>query len=184
MKTLCLMGTLALLSGCVPSLHPLYTDKDIISDPALQGEWSTGEKKDSWKFVKENDKLFTATYTDEKGKPGRFEAHLLKIKDRMFLDLFPSDPELKENEYFKWHLFPVHTFIRVYQIEPTLKMAMFNPSWFVDFLAKSPQSLKHEIVGDRIVLTAQPKELQAFLIKHEDSKEIHFEPIELRRRAN
>ena len=62
---------------------------------------------------------------------------------------------------------PVHSFMRVQQIEPTFQMAMMKPDWIKKFLQKNPTAISHEDVDGTIVLTAQPKELQAFLIKHE-----------------
>ena len=34
---LVLISFLIVLAGCVPSLNPLYTDRDVIFDPALLG---------------------------------------------------------------------------------------------------------------------------------------------------
>ena len=54
---------------------------------------------------------------------------------------------------------------------------MMNPDWIKRFLQKNPDAIKHEKVdfniamSDNILLTAQPKELQAFLIKHEKTQD-------------
>jgi len=37
--TVLIIGIALVASACVPSLHPLYTDKDLIFEPALLGEW-------------------------------------------------------------------------------------------------------------------------------------------------
>ncbi|MDX1951442.1 MAG: hypothetical protein SFY81_04615, partial [Verrucomicrobiota bacterium] len=39
------------LTGCVPSLSPIYTDKDLISDKNLEGTFTEGET-DQWTFTK------------------------------------------------------------------------------------------------------------------------------------
>ena len=89
-----LVGMLAalMLSGCIVSLHPLYTKKDIIFEPDLIGQWSykgEGERKGTWEFQKLWDNKYKLVHTDEDGKEGRFLAILLKVKDQMFLDLQP-----------------------------------------------------------------------------------------------
>ena len=42
---------LLLISGCVPSLHALYTDQDTIFDRALLGVWTTGNGQESSAFA-------------------------------------------------------------------------------------------------------------------------------------
>ncbi len=171
-----LVGLLLVLGGCVPSLHPLYTEKDLIFDPALLGEWTLGKNnKESWTFTKAGEKQYQLVYIDDEGKEGKFCVHLLKIEGRLFLDLFPmeldskkTDEDPKENAFYKLHLVPAHTFMLVKQIQPTLQMAFLNPSWAKDYLKAHPDAVRHEKVDhDEIVLTAPTKELQAFVLKHE-----------------
>jgi hypothetical protein len=164
-----LIGLLLVLGGCVPSLHPLYTDKDLIFDLGLLGEWEWKEDtgKEIWAFTKEGEKEYQLVFTDKEGKQGRFHVHLLKIDDRMFLDLFPQNSDLKESDFYKLHLVSPHTFMLVTQIQPTLQMAFFDPDWTKAYLKEHPEAIRHEKVDDQIVLTAQPKELQAFVLQHE-----------------
>src|SRR5215211_7115001 len=76
-------------AGCVPSWNPLYTQKDLVVDPQLVGTWK-GDEGETWKFEKTGDKKYKLVYTDAEGK-ATFAAHLLKINDRQFLDLFLHD---------------------------------------------------------------------------------------------
>ena len=34
------LGLVVLLAGCFPSLHPLYTEEDLVYDSALVGTWT------------------------------------------------------------------------------------------------------------------------------------------------
>ena len=44
-------GILLLLSGCiVRSLHPLYTDENVIFDTRLIGQWAEEGSKEIWEF--------------------------------------------------------------------------------------------------------------------------------------
>ena len=38
-------------------------------------------------------------------------------------------------------------------------------------LKEKPELIKHEVVEDRVIFTASPKELQSFLTKHADDEE-------------
>ena len=142
-------GLLALVSGCLPSLHPLYTDKDLIFMPGLVGQWAEEDSKETWHFEKAGDNKYELTHTNGNGRKGEFEVHLLKVDGYMFLDLFPKTSERKENEFYTGHFLPTHTFLHVRQIEPTLQMRFLDAQWF-----------------EKRVLTDRPKAMQEFFIKH------------------
>ena len=181
--TLTFLALMLFMTGCIQSLHPLYTEPDLIFDPTLIGEWTDKEGKETWAFTKSAEKDYKLEYIDKDGKKGEFDVHLLKVKNRRFLDFFPADPDLKQNDFYQAHILPVHTFVQVQQIEPTLQMAMMESDWIKKFLQKNPDAIKHEKVDDTIVLTAQPKELQAFLIKHEKTPDAWGECTNLSRRV-
>jgi len=170
----------ALLGGCIPlSLHPLYTDKELLFEEKLLGTWA--ENGDKWEFEAGSDpNSYDLTVADEGGK-GEFAAHLVKIDDMLFLDLFPTGLELEINEFLAMHLLPVHTFMKIEQIEPTLQMRMMDLEKMGDMLENDPNLVKHEIVEDRIVLTASPKELQQFMKEHADDEGLFGEPSDLER---
>jgi len=83
---------LTLSVGCIRSLHPFYTNKDVIFDSGLVGRWSQEKSKDTWEFSKQKEGEYQLVYTDEEGKSGTFVVRLLKIDGKMFLYLFPSRP--------------------------------------------------------------------------------------------
>ena len=173
------IGLLLILGGCVSSLHPLYTEKDLIFDPALLGEWTADDGKATWAFTKNGETQYQLVCADDEGKQGRFQVHLLKIEGRLFLDLFPMDDnDAKDDDFYKLHRVPAHTFMFVKQIQPTLQMAFLDPFQTRDYLKDHPESIRHEkIEHDRIVLTAQPKELQAFVLQHENDLFRKMDPL-------
>jgi hypothetical protein len=176
-----LFYTLAvLLGGCVPSLHPLYTSKDLVFNEKLLGTWADNENR--WAFQKGTDpNSYKLAVTDEKGK-GQFIAYLVKIDNMLFLDLFPEEPKLEHtSDFYKIHLVGVHTFIKVEQIEPVLKVRLMNPEKIEKMLEDDPNLLKHEKVKDRIILTASPKELQKFMKKYANVYDVFGDPGDLKR---
>lgn len=176
------IALLVLLGGCIRSIHPLYTDQDVIFDPALIGCWSADDSKDTWEFLKQSEKRYQLVYTDGDGNAGTFVVHLLRIDGQLFLDLFPGDPELKQNLFYRSHLLPVHTFAHVRQIEPILQMSFPDPDWLKEHVATKSDAIRHEKVDDQIILTASTKDLQAFWLKHLNAKGAFGKPSNLKRR--
>ena len=85
------------LTGCfVLSVHPLYFEKDLVFESGLLGTWGekTHEKdlSELWIFEKTGDKSYRLTIRDEEDGEGMFEAHLLKLGDHLFMDLYPEEP--------------------------------------------------------------------------------------------
>jgi hypothetical protein len=173
---------LAAAAGCVPSLHPLYTDQDLAFDPALVGIWADNSR-DTWTFAKQDDKTYKLIYKDKDGKTGEFLAHLVNVSSNLFLDLYPVDLKLPQNDYYRAHWMPVHTFLRVWGIEPSLRMAAMSPDGIKRLLEAEPDAVRHEQVDGTILLTAAPKELQAFLLTHLNAKDVFDDPDDLKRVA-
>jgi len=175
-----------LLAGCVPSLHPLYTPKEVVYDPKLIGIWADSNSSDSgtWEFRAAEPNSYTMIYTDKDKKVGTFGVHLVKIDEMLFLDLFPTDPNLPQNGFYQLHLLPVHTFMKVDQIEPALKLRFMDVDKFTKRLEKNPALLKHEVLKDgeaKIVLTASTKELQEFMRKHAKDEGVFGEASDMKR---
>jgi hypothetical protein len=63
-------------------------------------------------------------------------------------------------------LVPGHLLVRVYQFEPTLKLAFTDPQWLEDFLEENPDALAHHKEDDRLVLVATTGDMQTFILAH------------------
>ncbi|MEW5875699.1 MAG: hypothetical protein AB1752_11040 [Candidatus Zixiibacteriota bacterium] len=171
-----------MLIGCIPSLHPLYTDADLVFDPALLGTWMEKSAEDeSWTFTQTGKREYELIYTDGDGKPAPFIAHLISFDGRRFLDLYPSGDESPYNGFYQTHLVPAHTFMHVAEISPTLRLAMMNPAWLDSILTKHPKDLAHEREGDAVIITASTSDLQEFVLKHLDTPNAWGEQSELRK---
>jgi hypothetical protein len=174
-----LISFLIVLSGCVPCLYPLYTDRDVIFDPALLGVWTEPDSKETWAFTRSAEREYQLVNTDKDGKKSNFLAHLLKIEGGMFLDLFAVKPaDLQDNDY----LLPLHTFIRIIEIDPRPRFSYLDPAWLKQFLEKNPASIRHERVNNEILLTASPPELQKFVLAHLKTDGAFSEPTDLKRK--
>ena len=183
-KANCVLAFLVvgMLAGCyVPSIHPLYTKQDVIFNPDLVGHWREREAdKSQWVFVQKEDKAYGLRITQEDKKVFVFTAYLLKVGDCHYLDLFPDTEDETNDSFLLKSMLPVHTFVRIKQLTPTLDVEVMNSEWLAKLLKESPSAIKHEKmpVGEKdkeeylTVLTAQPKELQAFLAKYEKTDKV------------
>ena len=170
--------TALILGGCLlPSLHPLYTDEDLVFEEKLIGKWLQDDGSTIWQFKPGSGKSYELRVFD--GKEGRFQAHLLTLEDFLFLDLFPAEPNLKENDFYKWHLLPVHTFMAVDQLDPNLHLRAMNPE--PQPLKDDPNLLKSEHTADRLVLTAPTEELQQFVIEYINTEGVFDNPMSFTR---
>ena len=183
LMSMTLLGMLILSVGCIRSLHPIYTEKDIVFEPGLIGQWAEDDSKEIWAFSQKGTNEYKLVYGD-KGEQGAFSAHLLKIKGKLFLDFFPEDPDLKENAFYRSHLLAVHTFVYVRQIAPTLQMSFPEPGWLKKLIADSPNAIMHEKIEDEIILTAGTKELQAFWLKHLETEGAFGDASNMKRKTS
>ena len=174
---------LIIFSGCITSIHALYTQQDVIFDPALTGNWSAEKSPgEIWKFSKGEENEYILELMEKDGEKGLFSAHLLKLDGHLYLDLYPAMYDSTEMDFYHMHLLRVHSFLRIDQIEPTLKIAVINFRWLESFLTENPDAIRHELTDGRNVLTANTEELQAFIIKYQNTPGIFEEPNELIRR--
>ena len=158
------------LTSCLPSIHPLYTDQDLISDAELVGTWSDKDNMETWVLTESGDKEYKVIHSDKDGKSGEFTARLLRTGGKTFLDLTPIRATSKSSDFHGSHFLKLHTFVLVSKTSSTAaQLSILEPEWLADQLEKKPATLKHEIVGNEIVLTASSKELQAFIVRHADT---------------
>jgi hypothetical protein len=196
-----------ILSGCLPvmSLHPLFTEKDLAFDEKLLGTWvndpNSKKPPDTWDFKRAdaNENAYKFTFTDNEGKKGLFVAHLVKLENRLFLDVYPSEPPWDEKDpnkvewtYNTLFYIPAHTFIKINSIEPQLKMQVTDDEKMEELLKADPNAVKHVLLApepydkplehvlapepyDKPVLTASTEQLQAFVLKYADDSRVFTE---------
>ncbi len=202
----------AFLGGCVPvmSLHPLYTEKDVVFEKNLLGVWvdqqdsqtqketldspDPNSPKNTWEFQHpdEKKKEYKLIFADEEGKKGSFATHLVKLGSRLFLDVYPAnfpggdieDPNKKDwLPYNAFFFVPAHTFIKIDSIGPELKMRLTDDEEMETLLKEDPNAVKFETLeDDKIVLTASTKELQAFVLKYADDERLFSKETVLSRK--
>jgi len=165
-----------LLAACIPSVNPFYTDKDVVFDPHLLGEWQDNENTNNpemWKFEQSTNNAFDLTVTEE-GKTGTFRAHLFKLNSEQFLDLIPTGVDYATNQAYLVgiSMFPGHLLMRIGQTDPELKIGVCDYDWLEKYLKQNPKELSHHMEYESIVLTADTRDLQKFVLNHLGTNEL------------
>lgn len=195
-------AVMLVLAGCLlRSVHPLVPDQEGIVDPALFGTWAEQESEDTWTFEPLGDRSYRLLYfqhsvqrvvqgnvthtVEERGDTAIFHVHLGQIGTHRFLDLFPVEAtsgfRAIKNEFYNLHLLPTHTFLRIRMERDKAYLASFSPERLQELIAAGQVSLKHEAIGDDILLTAGTDDLKAFFVSHSTDPKGFGKETELRR---
>ncbi|HEY8895523.1 MAG TPA: hypothetical protein VIM79_11935, partial [Niastella sp.] len=187
------------LPGCVFSLYPLYTDNDLVYDNKLLGVWSDPDNKDGWKFENlvqqkpeqeknkilkdqlNNKKTYLLTYT-ENGEARKMQANLTRLDDNLFLDIFPDDLNLK-NSFFESQFVPVHTYAKIKITGDRVELYFLNSELLDKLLEQNTIRIKYESLNYYKVITASTEELQKFIKKYADRKELFDTPVVLTKKG-
>lgn len=162
-----------LLAGCwQKSVHPFYTEKDLVAEPKLAGAWS-GRKSDDdenkmmWTFSSATNLRHDLTIRSDEEKHEYF-AQVFRLDGARYLDLVSSRP-------LEVSSIPVHHLFKVEEVGEKLKLTPLSIDWMQKWLAKNPGTLAHAVIADpegrdggrdELVLTADTKALQSFLRTH------------------
>lgn len=166
-----------IVTGCVPSLNPLYHEDDLVFVPELIGTWEEGDSK--WAFEQNSEKSYLLTVTEQPSEythdtitSSRFEAHLVKLGEYYFLDLFPDEKHFDGFTILsRIMMIPAHLFVKVELKDEMLKLTMLDPEWFEELIEQDKSVISHQIANDQYLLTASTDELQAFMLKYGEHDE-------------
>lgn len=189
LRILIAFGILTFSTGCqhIVSLHPLYTEKDLVSEPALEGTWVMQmdgvelEAIATHEVSESNSYQLTYTFTfgsADKGWGAQFQAHPVRLGDHLFLDLSLNEDATKklfENRY--WPKFSRHLFCRIKIEGDGLQVAFLNQKWLKKKIDSGDIKLAYELAEKNVmVITSSTQELQAFAIKYADDRKIFRNP--------
>ncbi|MEW6733060.1 MAG: hypothetical protein AB1489_17165 [Acidobacteriota bacterium] len=174
-----------LVTACVPSLHPIYTEQVLITNPDLIGSWLDEEDGDTWTFQAAPDNVYNLIQKTDKSL-ARLKVALVHLGNHNYLDIFPEEPTKAEfkNSFYKSHFFPVHTFSKITIEKDQLQLAMLNQSWIENMLVRGEIEIRYEESEQGFLLTSSTAELQRLLLEHGDDPGLFRKPIKLRRKQN
>ena len=94
-RTILIWAFILTLSGCIPSLYPIYTENDLVFDARLLGSWAD-EDGTEWYFETIGRKqLYLLKDHVIRMVPNPMKRISFKLEHYQFLDLFP-DHDMRE----------------------------------------------------------------------------------------
>jgi hypothetical protein len=144
---------MAVLSGCsnVISVNGFAPDNLTVQNPALPGVWA-GD--DSVFIVKAKDRGYTIAMVEKGKNTANFEARLFRAGNAEILDLQPAGDE----DPFQ---LPVHTPVRIWVDEHTLKFAWLDSLWM---RKAAREQLATQDRGDRLLITSPSDAVMKFVL--------------------
>jgi hypothetical protein len=188
-----LVVAITMLSGCLSTLHPLFTEKDLVFDPRLIGSWKTNTDDDVLVFEKGTaanfsqasagmqklaGKGYLLTITEPgNAQPVIFYAFLARIGKHTYLDYYPAETpaQKKYNTFYKGHYIKMHTFdrFRFFNGE-SFETAQFDQNHLDRLISQKKIRIQHEKHPDGgYIITAPTAELQQYVLKYGDTKEAY-----------
>jgi hypothetical protein len=203
-KFLLFFMLLAILEGCVTSLHPLYTSRDLVYDTRLLGTWNSDGGRQTWKLENMMDhqlagitdpverqkqesfkgtmvdkRSYLLTYTED-GHSAEFLANLVQLDGHQFMDIFPLSAKMSV-QFLEDHYLPTHTYAKVEIAANKASLYFFNAQKLYELMDQNRIRLKHESFEYYKVITASTEELQAFVKKFADHKDMFENALVLKR---
>lgn len=181
---------LIFLSGCLHTLHPIFTEKDLAYNPKLIGTWKTENQGNKGRALITNlatenslelpgnissikQKGYLISYQDENGATSeRYIAFLARIGKHLYFDYFPADKkeDQKIDEFFAAHFVKMHTSYRVeISNDGSFEISQLDEGYVTKLIDEKKIRISHETdADDNTVITASTQELQQYLLKYGD----------------
>lgn len=168
LRGILMMGIVAIIAtGCITSVHPLFTNKELIFRPELIGAWQDGDETMVFRGI---DSTHYSILDINKTDTTRLIGRLGKLGGHYFLDMTIDPDEKKVNDLLGAYIFPVHIFFKVSLGDNQLNMDAFafSSDWLEKLIQEKRIRIKHEVENKQVLLTASTEELQKFVIKYAD----------------
>ncbi len=196
------------------SLHPLITKEKAELIEGLEGRWETEDSRwtffrdskdiknislsglsvsgdmkfsfDEGDGLSRDDKGYFVIFEDLNNDiPDSvlLEGRIGRINDTYYMDITVSDI-FRDVDFENYHLFPVHTFSKIKIKGDNLNIELFKSDWISDLIQENRVRIKHETIGENVLITASSEELNKFVKKYGQDEKAYEEPINLKRFRN
>jgi hypothetical protein len=176
-----------LLSACIPSLQPFYTEKDLIFESSLVGAFSDNEGDGAWTFTKSADREYKLTIKD-KEKSSTFTTHLFKLGGDHFIDLYAIGESLDDcprEDFLKASLIPGHLVLKVPSFSPKLALQVMDEDGIKEYLKANKGAVPHSLIesglSGRLVFTGSSEQMRDFLKRISTEEKCWGKPAEFQK---
>jgi len=188
-----LFSVILCLVGCLTTLHPIFTGKDLVTDPRLIGDWEkvTDKTKVIYRRPKANEinnlsatlqaeagKIYMLDETDEQGNvKSTSYAFMVKLGKYYYMDHYPAGERERKSadHFFAAHYTPMHAIFRIqFKNDQSFDIQRLDGGYLEKLIKNKQIRIKHEVMEDGgIFITASTEELQQYLIKYSDVPEAY-----------
>jgi len=168
-------GAAATLAGCFPlSVHPLYSDENVVFESALLGTWAI-DVNESMVFETGEDKNYIVTYHSDQ-RSSRLEVHLVRLGQHYFADIYPEDHDLEEiMDQGYLPIIPMHLLFAVELNGDVLRMGVLDPDWLQSRIESGEMDIPYidalDDPGDFGFFTGTTEQLQRSFLKYAEDKD-------------
>ena len=174
---------LVLLSGCVTqSVHPIYDSRTLIFDERLVGTFES-EGDGAWILEQDGSRSYELIWRTEEEDDLVMQAHLVQLGETRFLDIYFDEPPEGVSELASVFMMPLHTVLRVDEVDDELKLSQPKSEWIENRLKADPNAISHTFTDGRAVLTDDTAALQRFYSELPVDADVWEEVIDMRRAA-
>ncbi|HEY6503646.1 MAG TPA: hypothetical protein VIZ28_06685 [Chitinophagaceae bacterium] len=192
---LVLFGFLLLIifNSCLSTLYPFFTEKDVVFNSAIIGEWRYTARSGKGSILFEaipNAKLselapgirkiagkgYLATWIDSAGSvDSKYFVFLVRIGNSLYMDHYPAEMDYEKpvEDIFKQHHLKKHSCYRIdIRNNDGFEMKLLERSFLDDLIAKNQIRIHYEEKGvydNKTIITAPTEELQAYVLKYGDN---------------
>lgn len=149
------LAAAALTIGCGPTLavHPVYTDKDLVSDLPLEGQWKETDDQEVWTVHKFGNGFEASA--EGTSDPEKVLLHVARLGEFRFLDIASKDtPSLA---------IPAHMIARVWMEKEELRLQVLDSEWLRQKI-RDTGAPHFEAEDEQVILTAPTPDLQKFVL--------------------
>ena len=181
-----------MLSGCLSTLHPLFTEKDLVFEARLLGSWNNGPDDDGAAVFEQGsaesfrdlpaslkaiaNKAYVVTMKDKDGEV-KYYAFLARIGKELYLDYYPADNARQKqyDDFFRQHLVKLHSLYHIQFLQnESFRIRQFDEGFLKDLINNKKIRISHEVMFDgSYLITASTEELQQYVMKYGDAPEAY-----------
>lgn len=187
------------LTGCLSTVYPIFTEKDVVFDPKIIGKWKYENKSVSGfveitKAANEDfnelpslRKLAGKTYmvrymNNENEIEAAYFGFLVKLGNKFYMDYYPAEtPAGKSYDgFYKSHFTRMHTCysLRFVKDNNTFELKQFDENYLQQLIQNKKIRIRHEVREDgSFIVTAPTEELQQYILKYSDVPEAYYSDV-------
>ena len=188
-----LLSVILCLAGCLTTLHPIFTGKELVTDPRLIGSWEKAKDKARVSYRRpdaneinnltaalqnEAGKIYMLDEKDEQGNTKSTSyAFMVKLGKYYYMDYYPAGEKewQSADHFFAAHYTPMHAIFRIqFKNDHSFDIRRLDGGYLEKLIKNKQIRIKHEVMEDGgIFITAPTEELQQYLIKYSDVPEAY-----------